>query len=84
MISRIKNIYPLTKTNFITNNKCLLKLKKNYFNFLDLSDLFFNDESTEKERIEIIDRYFLKKDVHLSTNGHNLVSKEFLKKFDKN
>ena len=58
--------------------------QKNNVNFLDLSDLFFNDESTEKERIEIIDRYFLKKDVHLSTNGHNLVSKEFLKKFDKN
>ena len=53
---------------------------KNDVKFIDISKLFFREENrSELDRLKIIDKYYLEKDMHFNQNAHKIVAVELLK-----
>ena len=53
---------------------------ENSVNFLDLSSIFYENQivKNKKNRLKIIDEFYLQKDMHFNEKGHKLVSKKLL------
>lgn len=53
---------------------------KNSVNFLDLSNIFYENQivKDKKDRLKIIDKFYLEKDMHFNEKGHKLLSKNLL------
>lgn len=52
--------------------------KKNV-KFIDLFPLFVKKNMTEKEKLEILNNYYISSDVHFNENGHRKIAEEILK-----
>ena len=53
---------------------------KNDVKFIDISKLFFREKNnSELDRLKIIDKYYLEKDMHFNQNAHKIVAIELLK-----
>jgi len=55
--------------------------KKNEIDFFNLFPRLVNEKITAKEKLEIIDEYYIKHDMHFNAIGHEMFAKEFLKFF---
>ena len=52
---------------------------KNNVKFIDISKLFFREKNkTLSEKLDFIDKHYIKKDMHFNKNSHKIVAKELL------